>query len=502
MPFPQSTSFSRFFLWKWGICGLLLLATTINYMDRLTLNLMSKQIMTEFHLNARNYGQLESAFGVAFALGAILIGWMADRWNVRHIYAASVLLWSAAGFLTGLSQGFLSLLMCRFLLGLAESGNWPCALRTTQRILSPSERTMGNGLLQSGAAAGAVLTPFVVLLLYSEQNPGSWRYPFLVVASLGVVWVLGWVASIRADDLALTERSPSSSLVAILGLLLVLYGIDLLVHIAFSDRPWIPLCVKFAVTLSSIFGVVWWMIQVVRDEAADERRVFLRRFAVLTVVVTAINMTWHFFRAWLPLFLQKQHGYSLEECNKFSIYYYIAADVGCLASGYATLGLVRCGWKVHSSRMFVFAVCAALTTLSVEAAVLPAGWPLLAVLLVIAFASLGVFPNYYSFTQDLSSRHQGKVTGALGCICWLSMSFFHEVIGDMVERTGSYSSGVAIAGLLPLLALVALTIFWRKSTEPRTEPLLPLQADDVESPGIHGVSQGVQESVSHRNIRS
>ncbi len=491
MPPPQSTSFSRYFSWKWGICGLLLLATTINYMDRLTLNLMSKQIMSEFDLNARNYGQLESAFGVAFALGAILIGWMSDRWNVRHIYAASVLLWSAAGFFTGLSQGFLSLLMCRFLLGLAESGNWPCALRTTQRILPPSERTMGNGLLQSGAAVGAVLTPFVVLMLYNEQNPGSWRYPFLVVAALGVVWVVGWLASVRADDLALTERSPSSSLIAILGLLLVLYGIDLLVHIAFSDRPWIPLCVKLAVTLSSIFGVVSWMIHAVRDEAPDERRVFLRRFAVLSVVVTAINMTWHFFRAWLPLFLQKQHGYDLKACSEFSIYYYFAADAGCLASGYATLQLVRRGWRVHSSRTFVFALCAALTTFSVAAAVLPAGWPLLAVLLVIAFASLGVFPNYYSFTQDLSSKHQGKVTGALGCICWLTMSLLHEVIGDMVERTGSYSSGVAIAGLLPLLAIACLTLFWRSDSESPTTSLLALKAKDVESSGIQRVSQEV-----------
>ena len=60
--------------------------------------------------------------------------------------------------------------------------------------------------------------------------------------------------------------------------------------------------------------------------------------------------------------------------------------------------------------------------------------------LVIGFAALGLFPNYYSFTQEWTiSGHQGKLTGALGCICWLAMSLLHEVVGDSINkvRTGS-----------------------------------------------------------------
>src|SRR5439155_22173902 len=106
-------------------------------------------ILTHFGMDPRQYGQLESAFGMAFAIGAIIFGWLADRVNVRWLYALAVLAWSVAGFCTGLSQGFLTLLLFRFLLGLAESGNWPCALRTTQHILPPSERTMGNSILRS-----------------------------------------------------------------------------------------------------------------------------------------------------------------------------------------------------------------------------------------------------------------------------------------------------------------------------------------------------------------
>src|SRR5690348_5145628 len=72
--------------WKWAVCLILLLATMLNYMDRLTVSQLSKQIMEEFQMTETDYGLLDSAFSVAFACGALLIGWMADRWNVWWIY--------------------------------------------------------------------------------------------------------------------------------------------------------------------------------------------------------------------------------------------------------------------------------------------------------------------------------------------------------------------------------------------------------------------------------
>ncbi len=266
-----------------------------------------------------------------------------------------------------------------------------------------------------------------------------------------------------------------------------MYGIDLCVHLRFADRPWIPLSVKFGVTALGVGGVAYWLARATREEAAGERVVFFRRFWVLAVLVVTINMTWHFFRAWLPLFLQNQHGYSLTEYGRFSMAYYLAADAGCLSAGFVTLRLARGGVSVHRSRLLVFSTCAALATLSVVAAVLPAGWPLLAVLLIIGFASLGLFPNYYSFTQELSVRHQGKVTGALGCICWMFMSLLHEVVGDVVQRSGTYSQGVACAGLLPLMGVAGLLMFWGKTT---AAPVPIAVGDQAPRPQADGIQTG------------
>jgi hypothetical protein len=147
--------------------------------------------------------------------------------------------------------------------------------------------------------------------------------------------------------------------------------------------------------------------------------------------------------------------------NWFLLAYYVSTDIGSLAAGAGALMLARRGLPVHTSRLAVFAACALLCTLAGTAAFLPRGPLLLGVLLVIGFGALGLFPNYYSFSQELTARHQGKVTGALGCSCWLAMAPVHEAVGDVVKQTGSYSAGMAAAGFAPLVGAAALFLFWR-----------------------------------------
>ena len=62
--------------WKWWVCALLLLASTINYMDRMTLASVSRRMIDELHLTKADYGQVEQYFGYAFACGAIVFGWI------------------------------------------------------------------------------------------------------------------------------------------------------------------------------------------------------------------------------------------------------------------------------------------------------------------------------------------------------------------------------------------------------------------------------------------
>ncbi|HEV3144295.1 MAG TPA: MFS transporter, partial [Gemmataceae bacterium] len=200
LPRPHSS------LWKWTVCGLLLLATMINYMDRIALNQTSKRVMTELEFKERGYGSLESWFGVAFAVGAIVSGFAADWINVRWLYPLMVLFWSLAGAATLMVHSFEQLLICRVLLGFFEAANWPCAIRTTQWILTKEQRTLGNSILQSGAAFGSIFTP--PLVWASLHFADSWRLPFGLVGLVGCVWAVAWVLVVRTPNL--TRSSDES----------------------------------------------------------------------------------------------------------------------------------------------------------------------------------------------------------------------------------------------------------------------------------------------------
>src|SRR5689334_22219565 len=90
--------------WRYGVCGLLLLATMLNYMDRLTLSQLGTTIRGEYSLSHEQYGALDTGFSYAFALGAIFFGILVDFVGPRFLYPAVFLGWSAAGVATAYAQ--------------------------------------------------------------------------------------------------------------------------------------------------------------------------------------------------------------------------------------------------------------------------------------------------------------------------------------------------------------------------------------------------------------
>jgi sugar phosphate permease len=402
--------------WKWWVCGLLLCASTINYMDRQTLANVSKRITEEFQLSEEQYGNLEMAFGLAFAVGATAFGIIADRTNVRWLYPIVLLLWSLMGFLTGFVETYAGLLLCRLFLGFFESGHWPCALRTTHRLLPPESRTLGNSVLQSGTAIGAIVTPLIMLSMLTDA-PGSWRPAFQIVAAVGSVWAIVWLASTNSADLAPVATIEESTGNAI------------------------------------------------DDGDTFVSAIFSRKFLLLVVIVVAINACWHLFRVWMPKFLQSGRGFDEKSMLRFMFWYNVATDFGCLSAGFLTRGLHQAGFSVHSSRCISFGLCAALVATGGLIPWLPPGLLLIAVLLMVAYGSLGLFPCYYSFSQELSTRHQGKVLGLLGTIAWVTSSPLHKYFGRWVDQTRSYDFGMASTCGLPLLAFVALVLFWPEKSQ-------------------------------------
>lgn len=409
----RAPAISRSSSWKWWITGLLLLATTINYMDRVTLASASVRVTGELGLSDAQYGNLELAFGWAFAAGSLVFGFLADRMRVYWLYPAVLAAWSLMGMITGWTQSFEGLLICRTLLGFFEAGHWPCALKTTFALLSEKERTMGNSVLQSGASIGAIITPQIMKLLMTDQ-PGSWRTTFIVVGGVGFLWVAAWFLCLRSRDLS---QAPVTA--------------------AQTDAP-------------GLGGIL-------RSG----------RFWAVALLILGTQTVWHIYRVWLMKFLQTGRGYEEKAALDFNSLYFIATDIGCIVAGVVSLWLVRrFASSPHDARRTVYAGACVLTSLSMFLPWLGKGWLLLGTLLLIGAGALALFPCYYSFVQELSNTHVGRLTGVLSLWVWAVTSPLHSFFGMLADRTHSYDLGLVIAGLAPWIGVVAMKFLWRSNSTP------------------------------------
>ncbi|MDB6119827.1 MAG: hypothetical protein JWO08_3608, partial [Verrucomicrobiaceae bacterium] len=273
---------------KWWICGLLLLATMINYMDRQTLANAATRVTKEFSMSQEKYGELEQWFGWSFGAGSLLFGLIADRMSVRWLYPAVLFGWSMAGIVTAWTTNYEQLFWCRVGLGFFEAAHWPCAVKTTFAVLTPGERAMGNSILQSGASVGAMITPPIMLWLMTEEI-GTWRYAFEAVGVVGLMWIGLWFWIVRGADFQSSEVTAAKA------------------------SPVEPL----------------WKVMTGG------------KFVAVALLIVGAQTCWALFRVWLPKFLQEGRGYSEVAALGFNSAYFIATDIGCLLAGMLALWLVK-----------------------------------------------------------------------------------------------------------------------------------------------------------------
>src|SRR5947207_7146614 len=175
---------------RWSIVGLLFAASLINYLDRAAISFALPLISREFHLTSESKGLLLSSFFWSYAIMQIPIGWCADRFNLRWLYAGAFALWSFAQGLTGLANSLTVLIMFRILLGVGESIYLPGGTKIVSLLFAPKERGLPSGLFDFGTRTGLVLEGLLIPWLLVRYG---WRTTFAVVGFSALLWLVPWL---------------------------------------------------------------------------------------------------------------------------------------------------------------------------------------------------------------------------------------------------------------------------------------------------------------------
>jgi ACS family hexuronate transporter-like MFS transporter len=182
---------SRIGHYRWVICGLLFFATTINYVDRQVLGILSKDLQVALGWNELQYGNIVAAFNAAYALGLLGAGRLMDRFGTKIGYSLALVIWSVAAMGHALAQSAFGFGIARAALGLGEAGNFPAAIKTVAEWFPKKERALATGIFNSGSNVGAIVAPLAVpTSLRTMVGNGLLLLPALLV------WC-GWLSGYR-----------------------------------------------------------------------------------------------------------------------------------------------------------------------------------------------------------------------------------------------------------------------------------------------------------------
>jgi len=208
--------------WRWWICSLLFIATTVNYLDRQVLSLTYKEfIAPEFHWTDADYGTITSLFSIFYAVACLFAGKFVDWMGTKKGYLIAIGVWSLGAVMhagcgvattwfideiesiealravevgsnLALTISTISVylfLLCRGILALGESGNFPAAIKTTAEYFPKKDRAFATSIFNAGASVGALAAPLLIPPL--AKNLG-WEWAFIIIGGLGFLWMFLW----------------------------------------------------------------------------------------------------------------------------------------------------------------------------------------------------------------------------------------------------------------------------------------------------------------------
>ena len=413
---------------RWVICGLLFLATTINYIDRQILALIKELLDRELGWTNEQFGLVNSAFQGAYAVGLLLFGWFIDRYGTKIGYALSITMWSLSAMahaLVGSVGGFFT---ARVALGASEGGNFPSAIKAVALWFPKRERALATAIFNSGTNVGAIIAPATIPLIAFTLG---WRWAFIFAGIAGLLWLLLWFP---LYDLPERRKKVSAEELA-------------LIRSDLDEQP--------------AGGAPMGWIASMRH----------RETWAFIVAKFMTDPVWWFFLIWLPDYFRATRGLNIKKSWVHLVTIYAIVTVLSIAGGWVTGYLTRRGWSVTRARktgMFVFA----LLVLPILGATHVGDWPAVLLIGLAAAAHQAWSANLFTTASDCFAKKDiGTVVGLGGMAGSVGGILFPWFCGRLLDRYhGNATQGYAILFAICAFAyLIAFAV--HHLLAPRLEPI-------------------------------
>jgi ACS family hexuronate transporter-like MFS transporter len=402
---------------RWTIIALIFTVTCINYIDRSSVGLLVTRFGADIGITTKQYGYISSLLLLAYTVSQSVSGRLYDRYGARIGFAVSICVWCAAAMAHAFMTGIVSFALCSFFLGLGEAGNWPGAAKVVAEWFPQRERATGMAIFNGGASMGGVIAPLLVAGFLAPHF--GWRHTFLIIGSLGFVWLAAWLAIYRPlfqhPRLSLEERT---------------YIREGQPEVTLEDVE--PVSLAALLRLRQTWGIL------------------LARFFV--------DPVWWLYMLWLPTYLKETRHFDLKQIGVSAWAPYLAAAAGALFGGWLAGRLIRRGTTVNRARRITVSLAACMMPFGIFAARAHSPYTALACIAVVLFGFQMWISNVQTLPSDFFSHRQvGAVAGMGGTAAGIASLIFNLSTAPLAHRFG-YGFVLTLAGVLAPIGLLLLIV--------------------------------------------
>lgn len=401
---------------RWFMLSLLLIATIINYVDRVNISIAAPFMAKDLGLDKVQMGLIFSAFAWTYAFALVPAGFIADRFGSRLTYGASLISWSAVTVCQGLVGGFSSLFGLRLAIGALEAPAFPANSRAVTVWFPARERGMASSIYVCGQYLGTALFTGLLLWLATTYD---WRHVFYSTGIVGILFGVAWLYLYR-DPLNCKKVSKEELEYIEAGGGLVKSSQDK------NTFKWAQIAELMK------YRQVW--------------AICIGKFASTSAL--------YFFLTWFPTYLIEERHLTMVKVGIFAVLPFIGATVGVLMAGIISDWMIRRGVSLSFARKLPLVVGSALG-MSIMLVNFTDSNEVCIALLTVAFFAQGIASASWAAVSEIAPKELIGLTGGITSLAAnIGGIVTPIVIGQILHVTGNFAwafwfiGGVACIGTL------------------------------------------------------
>jgi MFS transporter, ACS family, hexuronate transporter len=380
---------------RWVVLSFLFFATVLLYLDRSALGIMAPFLQKEIGWSEQQYGNINTAFMIGYALCFLIMGAFIDKIGSRAGYAISVGLWAIAQASTALAKTWFGFAVARTGLSVGQSGNFPVANKVLAEWFPKKERALAVGLFNGGSNIGTLISPLVIPVVVSAFS-NDWRIAFVWTLPMSAIWILCWLFFYRKPE--------AHNLVSK----------DELTYINSDSND------------QTLEKVRWSLL--------------LKRREVWGICVGKFiaDPIWWFYLFWGAKFLNSKFNLNLQEIGLPFFSIYLLSWIGGIFIGWLSSAFLKRGWSLNRGRKMGFFVCATFALPVVLVPYLYNMWLAVALIALAAGGHCGWSANIFSLMSDIFPRKAtASVTGIGGFAGAVGGAIIAQLVGRLLQNMGA-----------------------------------------------------------------